>query len=316
MFSIITPAYNESANLPLLHQRITTVMDSMNMDWEWIVVDDHSADNTFAVIKEISRHDNKVRGFRLARNFGSHIAICCGLDHANGACAAVMAADLQDPPETLPLLLEEWNNGAQVVWAVRAAREGEKHTTLLFSRLYYFLMRRVVGMKEMPATGADFFLIDRNVIETFRQFRESNVSIMVLMSWIGFKQTTITYDKQARLHGSSGWNWGKKIKLVVDSIASFSYLPIRFMSLTGLVVSSFGFLYAVVVLLNALGGDPIQGWTSLMLVVLIIGGLQMMMLGVLGEYIWRALDESRRRPKYFLEEWTGLKGEKDSRPPL
>jgi polyisoprenyl-phosphate glycosyltransferase len=315
MLSIITPAYNEADNLPLLHQRLSTVMNSMGVDWEWIIVDDHSTDNTFALIKDLSSHDDKVKGFRLARNFGSHIAICCGLDHANGACAAIMAADLQDPPETLPLLLKKWKDGAQVVWAVRAIREGEKNTTLLFSKLYYFLLRHVVGMKEIPATGADFFLIDRNVIKTFRQFRESNLSIMVLMSWMGFRQATITYDKQARLHGSSGWNLGKKIKLVVDSVVSFSYLPIRFMSMIGLIFSIFGFAYAVVVLLNALRGEPVQGWTSLMLVLLIIGGLQMMMLGVLGEYIWRALDESRRRPKYFLEDSIGIEEKEGLRFP-
>jgi glycosyltransferase involved in cell wall biosynthesis len=309
MLSIITPAYNEAANLPLLHQRLSVVMNSIDVDWEWIIVDDHSTDDTFAVIDDLFNQDSKVRGFRLARNHGSHIAICCGLDHAKGACAAIMAADLQDPPETLPLLLKKWEAGAQVVWAVRAIREGEKNSTLLFSRLYYFLMRHVVGMKEMPATGADFFLIDRKVMKTFLQFRESNLSIMVLMSWMGFRQATITYDKQARLHGSSGWNLGKKIKLVVDSIVSFSYLPIRFMSLIGLVVSIFGFAYATVVLFNALRGHPVQGWTSLMLVLLIIGGLQMMMLGVLGEYIWRGLDESRRRPKYFMENSTGLEEE-------
>ena len=153
----------------------------------------------------------------------------------------------------------------------------------------------------MPATGADFFLLDRKVVEAFSQFSEANVSILALITWMGFRQTAVPYDKEARLHGRSGWDLRKKLKLVVDSVTSFSYLPIRFMSYLGLVVGLGGFIYAGVVIFNAIHGDPVQGWSSLMVVVLVVGGLQMIMMGVLGEYLWRALDESRRRPRYIVE---------------
>jgi dolichol-phosphate mannosyltransferase len=213
---------------------------------------------------------------------------------------------LQDPPETLPALVAQWRAGAQVVWAVRARREGEKASTVGFARLYYFLMRRVVGLKEMSVTGADFFLLDRRVVDALRPFNETHVSIMALITWMGFRQASITYDKQARIHGHSGWSLDKKLKLALDSITSFSYLPIRLMSYLGFIVSVIGFLYAGVVISNALVGKPPQGWSSLMVVVLIVSGIQMLMMGVLGEYLWRALDEARRRPRYLIEATTEM----------
>ncbi len=159
-------------------------------------------------------------------------------------------------------------------------------------------------MKEMPPTGADFFLLDRAVVDAFCRFSESNASILALITWMGFRQATITYDKAARLHGRSGWSIKKKLKLVVDSVTSFSYVPIRFMSYLGFTVAFAGFVYAGLVILNFLRGAPVQGWSSLMVVVLLVGGLQMVMMGVLGEYLWRALDESRRRPRYIIEATT------------
>lgn len=304
LLSVVTPAYNEARNLPVLYQRLTQVLASLSLDWEWIVVDDHSGDETLAVVEQIASQDSRVRGIRFARNFGSHIALTCGLHHARGDCAVVMAADLQDPPETLPALLEQWTSGAQVVWAVRSRREGEKISTIGFARLYHFLMRRVVGLRQLPATGADFFLLDRRVVDALRQFKEINVSIMALVTWMGFRQSSIAYDKKARLHGRSGWTLEKKLKLVADSVTSFTYLPIRLMSYVGFLVALAGFGYAGVVVLNALTGEPAQGWSSLMVVVLVIGGVQMLMMGVLGEYLWRALDESRQRPRYLIEATT------------
>jgi dolichol-phosphate mannosyltransferase len=304
LVSVVTPAYNEAENLPVLYERLSGLMSKWAVDWEWIIVDDHSTDDTFTVAEEIANRCSGVRAIRLARNFGSHIAAICGLHHTCAKCAIVMAADLQDPPESLAALLSKWREGAQVVWAVRGHREGEKAVTVGFSRLYYFLMRYVVGLKEMPATGADFFLIDRCVVNALLQFNESNASLMALITWMGFRQASIVYDKQARLHGSTGWNLEKKLKLVVDSVTSFTYLPIRLMSYLGFIVAFLGFLYAGVVVSNALAGHPAEGWSSLMVVVLVVGGFQMLMLGVLGEYLWRALDESRRRPRYLIEAKT------------
>ena len=304
LFSIVTPAFNEAENLTLLYRRLCQVLRSLDFDWEWVVIDDHSSDETFSLLEKLATSDTRIRVIRLARNFGSHTALTCGLHHARGDCAVVMAADLQDPPETLPALLQKWYEGAQVVWAVRDNREGEKASTVGFARLYYFLMRRVVGIKEIPATGADFFLLDRRVLDAFGQFSESNVSIMALIAWMGYRQASINYDKQARLYGRSGWTLEKKLKLIADSVTSFTYLPIRLMSYLGFIVALMGFVYTAVVIANALAGNPPQGWTSLMVVVLVVSGIQMLMMGVLGEYLWRALDESRRRPRYLIETTT------------
>ena len=305
LISIVTPAYNEARNLPVMHERLCAALDQTRADWEWIIIDDASSDDTFAAAETIASIDRRVRVFRFSRNFGSHTATICGLEHARGDCAVAMASDLQDPPGTIPALLAEWTTGNHVVWAVRAYREKESRSTIAFSRFYYWMMRKVAGLKDMPATGADFVLLDRRVIDAVCRFPEQNASFFALVTWMGFRQASIRYEKQARLHGRSGWTLRKKIKLVVDSLTSFTYQPVRWMSLIGLVVSVLGVIYAIVVVVNAFRGAPTQGWTSLMIVVLFLGGGQMFMLGVLGEYIWRGLDEARRRPRYLIERVAG-----------
>jgi dolichol-phosphate mannosyltransferase len=302
---VVTPAHNEAENLSALFERLRRVLDPLGLEWEWVIVDDHSSDATFSVATELARRDTRVRCLRFSRNFGSHVAITCGLEHASGRCVAVMAADLQDPPETLPALLEQWRLGAQVVWAARDRREGEEAGTLALSRLYYLLMRRVVGIPEMPATGADFFLIDRAIVNALQGFNEHNSSLFALITWMGFRQATISYAKEPRQHGRSSWTLRKKLKLFTDSITSFTYLPIRLMSYAGIVTALAGFAYAAFIFAHALAGNRVQGWSSLMVVVLVASGFQMLMMGVLGEYLWRALDESRRRPRYLIEAEVG-----------
>jgi dolichol-phosphate mannosyltransferase len=305
--SIITPAYNEQHNRPILYERLKVALESLGASWEWIIVDDHSTDKTFAVVQGLASQDPRVRGVRFSRNFGSHIAVSCALDRARAAVAIIMAADLQDPPERIPELMDQWRSGSQIVWAVRAVRQ----RGLGFSRLYYWVMRNVVGLSTMPATGADFFLLDRVVIDATRQIRERNASLFALLSWMGFRSSSITYEKEARVHGFSGWTPRKKLRLAIDSFISFSHKPIRWMALFGVTTAMLGFCYAVVVTANALAGAPVEGWSSLMVAVLIIGGGQMLMLGIMGEYLWRALDEARQRPKYLIEDTT-----KESPPPF
>jgi len=303
LISIITPAWKEADNLPVLYARLAAVLEGK--EWEWVIIDDHSPDGTFAAIHALAQKDSRVRGIRLSRNSGSHVALTAGINQAAGGCGILIAADLQDPPETIPALLAEWEQGSQVVWAVRAARKGESATTKGFSRLYYWIMRRLVGMKDMPATGADFLLMDRKVIEAFNRFNESNVSILSLITWMGFKQTRILYTKEARLHGETGWTFAKKCRLVIDSVTSFSHFPIRLMSILGFTSAFMGFLYALFILYSKLTGSvEVTGFATTMIVILVLGGLQMMMMGVLGEYLWRGLDESRRRPRYMIEEET------------
>ena len=302
MLSILTPAFNEAANLPALYDRLVETMGVVGGEWEWVIVDDHSRDETFAVIEHLAMRDARVRGVRLARNSGSHVAITCGLHHVDGRAAVMLAADLQDPPETLTAMLDKWRHGAQVVWAVRRERPGEK-SHAGFAALYYWIMRRVVGMTEMPARGADCFLVDRAVIDAFRRFPERNVSVLALITWLGFRQEQVEYDKQPRAGGQSGWTLARKITLVLDSVASFSEFPIRLCSYAGvgLMVVACVIFVASIILLPSLGGG------ILFLIALMIGlaGLQLLALGIVGEYVWRALDEARRRPAYVIEAVAG-----------
>lgn len=314
MLSIVTPAHNEEANLPKLYQQLKEHLDPLEEGWEWILVDDHSSDNTLGVFSRLAAEDGRLRGLRFSRNFGSHKALICGLREARGEAAVILAADLQDPPQVILQLVEAWKKGDQVVWAVRQARPGESSTGLFFSRFYYWIMRRFVGLTSMPATGADFFLADRRVLDALRLFNENNVSLFALVGSLGFRHGHIHYVKEARQHGRSSWTLGKKVKLLIDSVIAFTYLPIRYMMAFGSAVGMFGFLYALFVVYNYVQGSPAQGWSSLMVVVLMLGGMQMMMLGVLGEYVWRALDESRSRPLYLVEAVVGGGSGKEESP--
>jgi polyisoprenyl-phosphate glycosyltransferase len=302
MISILTPAFNESTNLRALYDRLAAAMVSLGVEWEWLIVDDHSRDDTFAVIRDLATADPRVRGLRLARNAGSHVAIMCALHHVSGDAAVLLAADLQDPPEFLASMVDRWRAGAQVVWAVRRHRPGERpHRG--FAALYYWIMRGPVGMTEIPATGADFFLIDRVVIDAFRQSRERNTSVLALISWLGFRQEHIEYDKQPRASGRSGWTLARKIKLVIDSITSFSDFPLRWSLYGGLMLMAAGALIALagLALLPSLGA----GLLLVVALVLALSGLQLAALAIVGQYVYRALDEARGRPTWVIEAAAG-----------
>lgn len=302
MLSILTPAFNEEANLEALHARLAATMDQLGVEWEWLIVDDHSRDGTFGVIERLAAVDRRVRGIRLARNSGSHVAITCGLHHVRGEAAVMMAADLQDPPETLSKMLEARQRGAQVVWAVRRQRPGDRQHAG-FAAIYYWIMRRVVGLTELPSRGADFFLIDRVVLDAFRQLGERNVSVFALVAWLGFRQDYVEYDKQQRVAGRSGWTLARKLRLVTDSVTGFSDAPIRWCSYLGaaLIVASLGLGVAGVV---TWPGPP-AGLLIIVGAVTGLAGVQLLAARVLGEYIWRALDEARRRPQYLIEAVAG-----------
>lgn len=293
MISLITPAFNEGSNLPMLHERLTSVF--RQLDWEWIIVDDHSRDNTFEVIERLVAIDPRVRGIRLAYNSGSHLAFTCGLRHASGEVAALMVADLQDPPELLIQMLERWRSGVQVVWAVRRHQPGDGSGT----QLYYWIMRNLVGMNDMPATGADFFLVDRVVIDAFLAAADRHVSIFALMMWLGFRREFIQYDKQPRTRGRSGWTLTKKLKLVVDSIVGFSDFPIWWLTYAGVAALVVALVPAVVAVVAYSGLNA----ALLLLAALVIGlfGCHLIALGILGHYVWRGLDAARKRPLYSIE---------------
>lgn len=316
--SIVTAFLNEDGNLPAFRERVRAVVDTLGVDYDVVLVDDHSTDGSPAVAKAWADEDPRVQYIRLSRNCGSHAAYSAGLARCTGDCAVLLAADLQDPPEIVPELLANWRAGYDVVWASRRARPGESWLTRLLSGAYYCVMRRL-ALPEMPRQGADFLLLDRKVIDTYNAIPEKNTSFLAMILWLGFRQTFISYVKQPRYSGRSKWNFSKKIKLFLDSVVSFSYAPMRLMSMTGAIVSLVGFTYALVVILNALRGQPAPGWSSLMVVVLVLGGFQMLMLGALGEYLWRTFDECRGRPRYIVEEHVrsplSREGRETSQPP-
>lgn len=299
--SIVTPAFNEAANLEALYARLSAALGALGADWEWIVVDDHSRDRTFAVVEELARRDPRVRGLRLARNAGSHVAIACGLHHARGEAAAVLAADLQDTPDTIGAMLEKWRGGAQVVWAVRRERPGARaHAG--FAAFYYWMMRHVAGLTEMPSRGADFFLADRAVLDAFRRYPERNFSVLALITSMGFRQDFVEYDKQPRAAGRSGWTVGRKVRLVIDSLTGFSDVPIRLCSVAGVGLGVLGLLIALL----GIAQLPDLGGGILLILAAVVGlsGVQLLGLGLLGEYLWRTLEEARRRPQYLIEAAT------------
>lgn len=306
MLSIISPAYNENTNLDAMRARLVPALELVGGEWEWIIVDDHSEDDTFDALVRLAREEPRIRGLRLSRNSGSHTAILCGLHHARGDAAVMLAGDLQDPPETIGSLLKRWRQGAQVVWAVRRKRPGDAaHAG--FARLYYWIMRNVVGMKSMPVTGADVFLIDRAVIDALKRFPERHVSIFALLTWVGFRQDFIEYDKQPRVGGKSGWTRAKKIKLVVDSVTGFSDAPIRACTYAGVASLALGAVLAAVGLVRWFNAGSGQ-LTLLVAVMAAFTGVQLAALGLVGEYVWRALDETRRRPAYLIEADTAAAG--------
>jgi polyisoprenyl-phosphate glycosyltransferase len=303
ILSLVVAAYNEEGNLPLLYERVTALdWSALGVELELVFVDDHSHDGTAAFLRGLAARDPRVKVLRFSKNFGSHKAFTAGLEHCTGDAAVILAADLQDPPETIPQLLEKWRADAKVVWAVREERAGESWLNLALARAYYFLMRRFADVQP-PRTGADFLLLDRQVLDVLKRSPEKHTSLLALIQWMGFRQEHITYAKAERHSGRSKWTLRKKLKLSVDSFVSFSYFPIRLVSSCGFIFAFTGFVYATVVAVRALAyGSPVQGWPALMCVVLITSGVQLIMLGVLGEYLWRAFDETRGRPRYIVEE--------------
>lgn len=312
MITVVTPAYNEEGNLRALHERLVSVFRACGQSYEWIIVDDSSKDGTFQVATEIAAADPAVRAFRFSRNFGSHAAILCGLEHCTGDIAVVLAADLQDPPEIIPALLREIDKGAGVVWAAREQREGESFLKIVTSRFFYWFIRKVLKVDRTPPTGADFFAITRPVIDSLCRIQEPNFNIFMALCWLGYTQAAVPYSKQERFSGKSGWSLFQRIKLAVDSFVASSYAPIRFMSATGFLTSLLGLIYAMVIIYNSIfRGGAVQGWPSLMVVTLFASGIVMTMLGVLGEYVWRSLEASRARPLYIVEKSISTPAAKD-----
>ncbi|MFZ5906281.1 MAG: glycosyltransferase family 2 protein [Nitrospirota bacterium] len=303
LISVIIPVYNEEENLPALYIRLKQVSEGAKHDFEFIFIDDGSTDRSFSIAKDLSEKDPRVKIIKFSRNFGSHAACFAGLTYAQGDACAFLSADLQDPPEMLRNLIGEWEKGPEVIIGVR---EWEGRSLRAFPRLYYKLVRRF-ALSNMPEGGTDVFLIDRKVVQAVAAMKEKNTSIFGLILWSGFRQRTITYRKGTREKGISKWTPARKIKLFIDTFVSFSYFPVRIISVLGLVLAVLGFSYASFIIFNRVFFSvPVEGWASLMVVLLVVSGVQLIMLGVIGEYLWRNFDESRRRPVFIVDEVVGL----------
>jgi dolichol-phosphate mannosyltransferase len=304
--AIVVPVFNERDNLRRFHEAVTDLMRSLDYDWEFVFVDDGSRDGSFQVIEELRGHDPRVTALRFPRNFGSHVAIAAGIDYCRGAAAVIMAADLQDPPALIREFVARWREGHDVVWGARTGRDDGALRSWAMSRFYSLVRRFAIPTYPREGTGS-FCLISRPVIDAFRQCNERNRLTFGLIAWAGFRETQVPYHRPRRLVGSSSWTVGKMIKAAVDTFISFSSLPIRTITYLGLTVSFLSFLFGLYVVINKLWfGKGVLGWSSVMLTVLMLGGVQLVMIGVLGEYLGRILEEARARPLYIVERTLGL----------
>ncbi len=306
MITIIFPLFNEIENIKILISEVKKEIHRINQKFELLFIDDASTDGSYELLHSISGKNPSIKVIRFARNFGSHAAITCGLSYAKGNAAIVLASDLQDPPEVIGKLIKAWKTGVHIVWGVRKSREGVNRRTKFFSRIYYLLINWLTIVK-IPPQGTDIFLIDKTVIDAFNQVREKHSSVFMILAWLGFSQQCVYYKKRKRYKGISKWTVLGKIKLVLDSILSFSDIPIRYGSVVGIITASFGFMYAVYsISRSVLDIQKLEGWSLVLIIVLIVSGIQMTILGILGEYLWRTFDESRRRPRYIIQNTINL----------
>jgi len=309
LVSIVVPVYHNAETLPQLFLRLNDVANNVpEYRFEFIFVDDGSGDESFQVLEHLAQRNPRVRVMKLSRNFGSNSAILAGLTYVKGDCAVVIAADLQDPPELIPQLVALWHKGNQVVLAARSRRD-DPFIAKLFATAFNRLFRRLV-FHDFPPDGFDFMLIDRCVVDILVALKEKNAFIFGQVMWVGFKRQVIYYDRTQRKRGHSHWTTTKKIKYCIDAFAAFSYLPLRVASLLGFSLAVLGFFYALLIIgLRLLGKVPIAGWASLLVVVLLISGVQLILMGILGEYLWRTLDETRRRPPFIVESTVNVDSE-------
>jgi dolichol-phosphate mannosyltransferase len=303
IFSIVIPVYYNELNLPDTIPQLLTLIDKLPAyQLELVFVDDGSGDSSFEILRKYQlEYPDTIVVVKLTRNFGSMAAIQAGFTAVKGDCVGVITADLQDPPELFIEMIKHWENDIKAIFAVRQDRE-ESFLAKTFSNTYYTLIRKL-AIPDYPNGGFDFILVDRQIINELIHIREKNTNIMTLIYWLGFKPIMIPYIRRSRKKGKSRWSISKKIKLFVDTFVAFSYFPIRALSLIGLLMAIGSFLYGLFILFyRFFFGILVQGYAPIMLVMTFASGIQMTMLGVLGEYLWRTLDEVRRRPPFVIDE--------------
>lgn len=300
--SIVIPVYYNEDNLRPLYADIKEkFIDKIDYDYEIVMVNDGSKDKSYEVMKELAKADPHVKPISLSRNFGSHAACLCGLSNSTGDCVVVKAADLQEPTELILDMIDSWKAGNNVVLACREDRE-ESRSQVGFANLYYWLVRKT-SLPNMPKHGFDIYLLDRKVIKVIEELDEKNSAITGQILWSGFRTGIVYYTRKARKVGKSKWTLKKKIRLVSDTLFSFSTLPIRILEIVGVLSFVIGIVWAIVVLVAKLAGNiPVSGFTTLFIFNLLSFGVTMLSMGILGEYLWRTFDASRNRPPYIIED--------------
>lgn len=302
IYSIIAPIYNELENLPVLYQRICEVMDQTNEKWELILIDDGSTDGSTGIIRDLAMKDNKIKPVIFARNFGHQIAVTAGLDYSRGKAVTIIDSDLQDPPEVILELIEKWKQGYEVVYAVRSEREGETWFKTFTASLFYRIIYRITDVK-IPMDTGDFRLMDRKVVDVMNKMREHHRFLRGMSAWVGFKQVGVEYKRAARMAGSTKYPFKKMLKLALTAITGFSYVPLQLATYLGFISAGIAIItIPIVAILRFAGSQSFFGQASTLIAVLFFGGVQLISLGILGEYIGRIYDEVKGRPLYIVSE--------------
>lgn len=305
--SVVIPIFNEEETLEALYARVSAALEATGETFEVILVNDGSRDGSERMLREFHRRDPRFKSVHFSRNFGHQTAITCGFDHSRGQAIVVLDGDLQDPPELLPDLLARWREGYDVVYAVRQKRK-EGLLKRAAYKGFYWLLRRVSYL-DIPLDSGDFSLIDRRVIDVMGSMPERNRFVRGLRTWAGFRQSGYEYAREARFAGESKYSLGKLMKLAFDGLVSYSYVPLRLVSNVGMLVSAVALVYMTYLLVaRFFGGTPIEGWTSTVVIMLFLGGVQLLSLGVIGEYIGRIFEEVKQRPHYVVRDRVGCDG--------
>lgn len=301
--TVVVPAYNESEGLRDFHARLAAVLDALDLDTEVLYVDDGSRDDTYAVMCELRAGDARVSTLKLSRNFGKELALTAGLDYADADAVVVIDSDLQDPPELIATFVRHWREGYDVIYGTRASRAGETGFKKFTASGFYRVMERL-STTPIPRDTGDFRLLSRRALDALKQVRERQRFMKGLFTWIGFRQLSVVYHRDPRHAGETKWNYWRLWNFAIDGITSFSGAPLKIATYFGILASLVAFVFGLWVLGKALWlGDPVRGYPSLMVVVLFLGGIQLMALGIIGEYLGRLYVESKQRPLYLIDEY-------------
>ena len=304
--SVVAPVYDEEILLPEFYRRVTAALEQLAVPFELILVNDGSHDSSGAIMDRLHQADARVKVIHFSRNFGHQIAITAGTDHATGQAVAVIDSDLQDPPEVIIEMYKEWQNGFQVIYGVRAQREGETAFKRMTASMFYRLIRRITNIN-LPLDTGDFRLMDQRVVKAMSKMREHHRFMRGLSVWVGFKQTGVKYNRDARTAGVTKYPFRKMVRFALDAITSFSYLPLQLATYTGFAIAGVSAVAMVLaIILRLLNSDIFYGQATTLVSVLFLGGIQLIFLGVIGEYLGRIYDEVKRRPLYIVAERRGV----------